>query len=172
MKHMTEEEFIAYREGVAEQGALISKHLDDLSIHYSAKNGVLKLTLPKKPEAQSQVPKTWPVPSVRVAVLLRKRDRQVVPLEPDYCGFEIPDVFVASFMNLKPRAFFKVSEEDRKLVERAKGLLMVALGLSEQDAFRRLQVTARERNLRLADVAARIVEQQSLLEPKRKQSST
>ena len=30
---------------------------------------------------------------------------------------QIPDVFVASFMNLKPRAFFKVSEEDRKLVE-------------------------------------------------------
>jgi response regulator NasT len=55
--------------------------------------------------------------------------------------------------------------EDRKLVERAKGLLMSALGLSEQDAFRRLQVTARERNLRLADVAARIVEQQSLLKP-------
>jgi response regulator NasT len=56
--------------------------------------------------------------------------------------------------------------EDRKLVERAKGLLMNALNLSEQDAFRRLQRTARERNLRLADVAARIVEQQSLLEPK------
>jgi two-component system, response regulator PdtaR len=56
--------------------------------------------------------------------------------------------------------------EDRKLVERAKGLLMSALQLSEQDAFRRLQITARERNLRLAEVAGRIVEQQSLLEPK------
>jgi two-component system, response regulator PdtaR len=62
--------------------------------------------------------------------------------------------------------------EDRKLVERAKGLLMSALNLSEQDAFRRLQLTARERNLRLADVAARIVEQQSLLEPKRKPAKT
>ena len=30
---------------------------------------------------------------------------------------QIPEVFVASFLNLKPRAFFKVSEEDRKLVE-------------------------------------------------------
>ena len=55
--------------------------------------------------------------------------------------------------------------EDRKLVERAKGLLMSALKLSEQDAFRRLQLTARERNLRLAEVARRIVDQQSLLEP-------
>jgi response regulator NasT len=60
--------------------------------------------------------------------------------------------------------------EDRKLVERAKGLLMAALDLSEQDAFRRLQLTARERNLRLADVAGRIVEQQSLLEPKQKRT--
>jgi two-component system, response regulator PdtaR len=58
--------------------------------------------------------------------------------------------------------------EDRKMVERAKGLLMSALDLSEHDAFRRLQLTARERNLRLADVASRIVEQQSLLEPARK----
>jgi two-component system, response regulator PdtaR len=61
--------------------------------------------------------------------------------------------------------------EDRKLVERAKGLLMAALDLSEQDAFRRLQLTARERNLRLAEVAARIVEQQPLLEPKHKRSA-
>ena len=58
--------------------------------------------------------------------------------------------------------------EDRKLVERAKGLLMSALDLSEAEAFRRLQLTARERNLRLADVAARIVEQQPLLEAPRK----
>jgi two-component system, response regulator PdtaR len=62
--------------------------------------------------------------------------------------------------------------EDRKLVERAKGLLMSALDLSEQDAFRRLQLTARERNLRLVEVAARIVEQQSLLAPKRKPTVT
>jgi len=55
---------------------------------------------------------------------------------------------------------------DRKLVERAKGLLMTALHLSEQDAFRRLQLTARERNLKLAEVARRVVEQESLLEPK------
>lgn len=37
------------------------------------------------------------VASVRVAVLLRKRGRQRVPLEPDYCGFEIPDVFVVGY---------------------------------------------------------------------------
>lgn len=35
--------------------------------------------------------------SVRVAVLLRKLGRQKVPLEPDYCGFEIPDAFVVGY---------------------------------------------------------------------------
>jgi hypoxanthine phosphoribosyltransferase len=35
--------------------------------------------------------------SVRVAVLLRKQGRQQVPLEPDYCGFDIPDAFVVGY---------------------------------------------------------------------------
>ncbi len=35
--------------------------------------------------------------SVRVGVLLRKSGRQEVPFEPDYCGFEIPDVFVVGY---------------------------------------------------------------------------
>jgi hypoxanthine phosphoribosyltransferase len=35
--------------------------------------------------------------SVRTAVLLRKLGRQQVPLEPDYCGFVIPDAFVVGY---------------------------------------------------------------------------
>ncbi len=35
--------------------------------------------------------------SVRTAVLLRKKGRQVIPMEPDYCGFEIPDHFVVGY---------------------------------------------------------------------------
>jgi hypoxanthine phosphoribosyltransferase len=35
--------------------------------------------------------------SVRTAVLLRKIGRQIVPIEPDYCGFVIPDVFVVGY---------------------------------------------------------------------------
>jgi hypoxanthine phosphoribosyltransferase len=41
--------------------------------------------------------KTVDAASVRVAVLLRKRERQKLPLEPDYCGFDIPDVFVVGY---------------------------------------------------------------------------
>ena len=50
------------------------------------------------------------------------------------------------------------------MIERAKGLLMKALGIAEPDAFRRLQLAARERNPRLVDVARAIVEQQDILE--------
>lgn len=35
--------------------------------------------------------------SVRTVVLLRKQGRQLEPFEPDYCGFEIPDVFVVGY---------------------------------------------------------------------------
>jgi hypoxanthine phosphoribosyltransferase len=35
--------------------------------------------------------------SVRTAVLLRKIGRQEVPLEPDYCGFTIPNEFVVGY---------------------------------------------------------------------------
>jgi hypoxanthine phosphoribosyltransferase len=35
--------------------------------------------------------------SVRTAVLLRKIGRQVVSVEPDYCGFTIPDEFVVGY---------------------------------------------------------------------------
>ena len=58
----------------------------------------------------------------------------------------------------------KQALEERKVIERAKGLLMKALALPEPDAFRRLQLAARERNLRLVDVARAIVEQQDNLE--------
>jgi two-component system, response regulator PdtaR len=58
----------------------------------------------------------------------------------------------------------KQTLEERKIIERAKGLLMKALGLAEPDAFRRLQLAARERNMRLVDVARAIVEQQDILE--------
>jgi response regulator NasT len=54
--------------------------------------------------------------------------------------------------------------EDRKLVERAKGLLMTALQLSEPEAHRRLQAEARRRNLKLVAVARLVVDQASLFE--------
>lgn len=53
--------------------------------------------------------------------------------------------------------------EDRKLVERAKGLLIDALGIGEAEAFARIQRAARNRNLKLTDVARGIIEQSELI---------
>jgi len=48
--------------------------------------------------------------------------------------------------------------ETRKLVDRAKGLLMDRYGMSEQDAFRFVQKTAMDRRLGMKEVASRVVE--------------
>ena len=42
---------------------------------------------------------------------------------------------------------------ERKVIERAKGVLMSRLGLDEEAAFRALQKTSMDQNRRLADVA-------------------
>jgi len=57
----------------------------------------------------------------------------------------------------------KEALETRKLVERAKGILMDRLSLSEEEAHRRLQRQARDRNLRLGDLARSIIEASELL---------
>ncbi len=55
--------------------------------------------------------------------------------------------------------------EDRKLIERAKGLLMKRTGLDENDAFRRLQKLASERNHKLVEVAAMILTAEEAYQP-------
>ncbi|HUG93162.1 MAG TPA: response regulator [Planctomycetaceae bacterium] len=47
--------------------------------------------------------------------------------------------------------------EDRKLIERAKGVLMSRGGLSEPDAFRRLQKLSSDKNQKMVEIARMIV---------------
>lgn len=47
--------------------------------------------------------------------------------------------------------------EDRKIVERAKGILMKRAGLIEPDAFRRLQKLSSEKNKKMVEIAKMIV---------------
>jgi response regulator NasT len=51
----------------------------------------------------------------------------------------------------------KQALEDRKMVERAKGIVMKRTGLSEPDAFRRLQKLASSKSQKLVEVARIIV---------------
>lgn len=54
---------------------------------------------------------------------------------------------------------------ERKLVERAKGILMQEIGLSEEQAFAHLRKLAMDRGHRLAQVAERVVEARALFKP-------
>ena len=59
----------------------------------------------------------------------------------------------------------KQALEDRKLIERAKGVLMKKAGLDEPEAFRRLQKMARMHNQKLALVARMILSAEEALRP-------
>jgi response regulator NasT len=53
--------------------------------------------------------------------------------------------------------------QDRKLIDKAKGLLMQRHGLTEQAAYDKLRKAAMDRGLKLADVAQRILDAADLL---------
>lgn len=52
---------------------------------------------------------------------------------------------------------------DRKLIDRAKGLLISRHGLTEEEAYTRLRRTAMDKGLKLADVAQRLIDVSDLL---------
>lgn len=53
--------------------------------------------------------------------------------------------------------------EDRKLIERAKGLLMKARGMDEEEAFQALRRMAMDRGKRLAEIAQQLIDMTDLL---------
>jgi response regulator NasT len=79
----------------------------------------------------------------------------------------IVDAAVAAFDELQgvraqlAEANLKLSE--RKLIERAKGLLMKSRGLDEEAAFAFLRKSAMDRKLKLAELAQRIVDAAELI---------
>lgn len=80
----------------------------------------------------------------------------VKPLRPEELGPAL-DVAVSRFRELeavrKENESLKQKLEARKLVDRAKGVLMTRLGLSEPEAFRRIQKTAMDTRKTMAEVA-------------------
>lgn len=55
------------------------------------------------------------------------------------------------------------SLEARKVIERAKGILMQRLGLNERDAYERLRQRARDKRTKMKDIAQAIIEAEELL---------
>lgn len=69
----------------------------------------------------------------------------------------------------KEAADLRQALEDRKIIERAKGLLMKKAGLDEHEAFRRLQRLASDRNRKLVDVAQMILTAEEAFQPPEKE---
>jgi AmiR/NasT family two-component response regulator len=65
----------------------------------------------------------------------------------------------------KETADLKQALVDRKVIEKAKGILMKKAGLDEHDAFRRLQKLASDKNRKLIDIAQMILTAEEALEP-------
>jgi response regulator NasT len=59
----------------------------------------------------------------------------------------------------------KQALDDRKVIEKAKGILMKKAGLDEPTAFRRLQKLASDKNRKLIDIAQTILTAEEALEP-------
>lgn len=62
-------------------------------------------------------------------------------------------------------ADLKQALSDRKLIERAKGILMKAAGVDEKEAFRRLQTLASESNKKLVAAAQQVLAIETALSP-------
>jgi response regulator NasT len=68
----------------------------------------------------------------------------------------------------KETSDLKQALEDRKVIEKAKGILMKKAGLDENDAFRRLQKLASDKNRKLIEIAHMILTAEEELEPPRR----
>jgi response regulator NasT len=65
----------------------------------------------------------------------------------------------------KEAADLRQALEDRKIIERAKGILMKRGGLDEPEAFHQLQNMASERNQKLVEIANMIVSSEQVPQP-------
>ena len=63
------------------------------------------------------------------------------------------------------RASWRAGLEDRKIIERAKGILMKKAGLDEPEAFRRLQKLSRDQNQKMVEVARMILRAVEAFQP-------
>ncbi|MGD8277330.1 MAG: response regulator [Gemmatimonadota bacterium] len=123
------------------------------------------------PEAAEQIAAEDPVPMIILSAYSDARTVEqavrapifhylVKPVDPDDLA---PAIAVARarfgewLSTRKDRDRLEAKLEERKLVERAKGLLMESRGLSERDAYRFLQKMSQDKNTPMVDLARKIL---------------
>lgn len=86
-----------------------------------------------------------------------KPDRVKPVLDVAYARFQFEQQLKSELTDTKSKL------EERKLVDRAKGLMMQQFGISEDEAYKRLRKLSMEKSIRLADAAQRIIDIASAL---------
>ena len=113
----------------------------------------------------------WPVPVILVSAfhdqqLLERAEKDYVLaylVKPIKAADLVPAIGIAlrrfeQFQELrKEAADLRQALEDRKVIERAKGVLMKRASLDESEAFRRMQKLASDKSRKLVDIASMIL---------------
>lgn len=123
------------------------------------------------PEAAHEISQQHPIPMIILSAYSDSRTVEeaikapvfhylVKPVDPDDLA---PAIAVArarfdEWLDARrQRDMLELKLEERKIVERAKGLLMESRGLSERDAYRFLQKTSQDKNTPMVDLAKKIL---------------
>lgn len=142
----------------------------------------LDIRMPKMsgPEAAQVISTERPIPVVILSAYSDDRTVQaaiqapifhylVKPVDPDDLGpaIAVAKTRFAEWLEVK-RSRDKLAQtlEERKVIERAKGLIMQTRGLSEADAYRFLQKASQDKNTPMVDLAKKILLAAPLLQKK------
>jgi len=123
------------------------------------------------PEAAREIAQERPIPIIILSAYSDARtvdeavkapvfNYLVKPVDPDDLG---PAIAVArarfdEWLDAhRQRDMLELKLEERKIVERAKGLLMESRGMNERDAYRFLQKTSQDKNTPMVDLAKKIL---------------
>ncbi|MBA3468067.1 MAG: response regulator [Herpetosiphonaceae bacterium] len=151
----------------------------DMAQRFQPDLAILDIKLPEMDgtEVAQRIYAERPLPIIMVTAFtdrdtIRKAERAgalgylVKPVAPEALTPAI-DIAMARFAEIKALReeveSLHESLEARKLVERAKGILMQRLNISEHDAYERLRQRAREKRVKLKDIAQTIIDAEALL---------
>ena len=145
----------------------------DLAREKKPDMAILDIRMPVQtgPEAAHEIHAERPIPIIILSAYSDTRTVEtatrspifhylVKPVDPDDLA---PAIAVArarfdEWMGAREeRNALQAKLEERKMVERAKGILMETRGLSEQEAYRFLQKTSQDRNTPMVDLAKKIL---------------
>lgn len=132
------------------------------------------------PEAAQAIAKERPVPVIILSAYSDERTVQaavqapiftylVKPVDPDDLGpaIAVTRARFADWVDARTqRDRLAQTLEERKLIERAKGLIMQTRGLNEAEAYRFLQKASQDKNTAMVDLAKKILLAAPLLQRK------